>query len=125
MLVAEEVHHFVGVLANELLGPVTCRVMPTHPVTIPVIVDSKAGLDGHPGTLHQVLGIVRLWDEVVDKLGEETSVRPRVLSPARSCFIGCMNPHTGPGPEPAINVFWLQMRSVTAVEIAETTRSPN
>ena len=28
-------HHFVGVLANELLGPVAGCVMPTHPVTIP------------------------------------------------------------------------------------------
>ena len=30
-------HHFVGVLANELLGPVAGCVMPTHPVTIPAI----------------------------------------------------------------------------------------
>jgi len=68
MLVPEEVHHFVGVLANELFGPVACCVMPTHPVAIPVIVDSKAGFYGHPGTLKQVLGIVGLWHEVVDKL---------------------------------------------------------
>jgi len=51
MLVAEEVHHFVGVLANELLRPIASCVMPTHPVAIPVIVDSKAGFYGHPGTL--------------------------------------------------------------------------
>jgi len=51
MLVAEEVHHFVGVLANELLRPIASCVMPTHPVAIPVIVDSEAGFYGHPGTL--------------------------------------------------------------------------
>jgi hypothetical protein len=125
VLVAEEVHHFVRVLANELLGPVAGCVMPAHPVTIPVIVDSKAGLYGHPGTLQQVLSIVRLWDEVVDELGEETSIRPRVSPPPRSCFIGCMNSYTRPGPEPAIDVSWLQMGSVTAVEVAKATRSPN
>jgi len=125
VLMAEEVHHFVGVLANELLGPVARCVMPTHPVTIPVIVDSQAGLYGHPGTLQQVLGIVRLWDKVVDKLGEETSVRPRVFSPPRSCFIGRMNPHTRSRPEPAIDVSWLQMGSVTAMEVAESSRCPD
>ena len=33
----EPYHHFVGVLANELLRPVASCVMPTHSVTVPKI----------------------------------------------------------------------------------------
>lgn len=125
MLMAEEVYHLIRVLANELLGAVARRIVPTHSVSVPVVMDSKTGLYGDSRTLKEILCIIRLWDEVVDELGKESCIRPRVFPPTRSRFVRGVNPDTRAGPEPSVDMFRLKMWSVTAVEVAKATRSPN
>jgi hypothetical protein len=39
-----ELDHGVGVLADELLGPVAGRVVPLHPVPVPVVLHCNQGI---------------------------------------------------------------------------------
>jgi len=125
MLSSEKFHHFLWVLADPVFCSVTSWIMPSNAIIVPVIQHCQTSLHSDSRPLDEILCIVRLSHLMTHELWEVASVWPGVVSPPRSCDIGGRDPGAWAWPEPTIDILGLKMRSITAMEVAESATGPN
>ena len=100
--------------------------MPRDSILKPIIIDAQARLLSHRSPVQEILGIVRLWHGIArpQKLADVARPRPRLTWPPGWGGVGGRNDLTRAGPKPAPDAPGLQVRSVTALEVAEAARGP-
>ena len=108
----------MNIFTNEHLLMVASSIMPGNTIIIDIIEHSQASLC-RPVDL--LFCIIWLWNISPSKLGLVASVRPWLEPPERRGRVGRSNPNTGPRPEPSSYADWLEILTVTSVEVAKTT----
>ena len=111
----------LNIFTNKHLLMVASSIMPGNSIIIDIIEHSQASFC-RPVDL--LFCIIWLWNISPSKLGLVASVGPGLERPERRGRVGRSNPNTGPGPEPSSYIDWLEILTVTSVEVAKTTRGP-
>jgi len=111
---ASESKELLGILTHPGLDVVTSNIMPHNTIIVEVVEDGNAGLISASFT---ELTVVWLFCSTT------TSARP-ITSPSLAT-VGGWDSGRGTRPEPSVNNGRLEIRTVTAIEVALASRGPD
>ena len=97
-------------------------VVPLDAIVVDVVQQAHARLHA---AVDVELGVVRLRYVFSLELGLVAGEGPGLVAPAGWGGVGGGHLHSGPGPKPAVDVCWLQVIPVAALEVAEPARCPD
>ena len=106
----------IRVLTHEGFGMVAGDVVPGYSVTVDVVEESQTGL---LAAVDVLLRIVWLGDL------EMAGGGPGLVGPGGRGGVGRRDLLVGSGPEPPVDIHWLEVLSVAALEVAEPARGPD
>lgn len=103
------------VLTDDWLFMMTPNIVPLDPVPVEVVEDSHTGL--RLAVLLDLFPVIRLSAGRAEPSGSGPVVKARrAVGRTQSRLIG--------RPEPAIDIFWEEVRTVTTIEVTEPPRGP-
>ena len=102
---------------------ITGNVVPCDTVFVNVIEDAHASFHTAVDFKFSVVWLSHFHSLV--ELGLVTGVGPGLVGPAGGSAVGGGHFHAGAGPEPPIDIDGLEIVTVTAFEVTQTSRGPN
>jgi len=114
VLTSHEVEKFFGILTHPGFDVVAAHIMPLDAIAVEVVQDGNTSL---VGSILAELAVVGL--------GRPGAASGGPVTPPAHGGVSGRDAAGGARPEPSVHDWWLEISSVTAVEVALPPRSPN